>query len=329
LPQAPAWLPYRLRDRIDQARIHRALRGVERTRPYPAADPADADAEISMLLCKRDLRLGAVALKSLLRFDEMKLAVTLLNDGTLGDSGRRWLDRHVPGARWHTWKQTDDPQLAAALVRYPNLAALYRSDYEPSAKLMHPLVLGRCQRVIQLDSDAAFFRRPDRLIAFCRGDDASPLYLHDHQDESQAVPALAHEAFEDLARAVAPPGRSWRLRHRFFNAGLLVFRRSQMDLSLAERYLEWLKTAPPKHTTGKLAIWFGPWKAGSPPGREQTAYHVMYALADPPAEPLGDDYWLGDAPGHVFNHFLRHYVVRDTTLNMLRRLIGELGTDSL
>ena len=83
MQQAPTWLPYRLRNAIDQARINAALKIVDRTRPYPAVDHADADAQISMLMCKRDLRLGVVALKSLLRFDDVRLAASFINDGTI------------------------------------------------------------------------------------------------------------------------------------------------------------------------------------------------------------------------------------------------------
>jgi hypothetical protein len=322
MQQAPTWLPYRLRNAIDQARINAALKIVDRTRPYPAVDHADADAQISMLMCKRDLRLGVVALKSLLRFDDVRLAASFINDGTITGADRRYVDHHGPNATWQTWKNTSDPRLDEAFAQYPNLKALYFSDYEPSAKLMHPLVLGRCDRVVQYDSDTAFFARPDRIIEFCRGDDAMPLYLHDHQDESQVIPPLAHEAFKSLHAYVAPD-RPWGIGHRLFNAGMIIYRRDQMDLSMAERYLEWLKTAPAKFTTGKPAIWFGPWKVGGVPGREQTAYHVMCALADPPARPLGEHYHIGGNPGHTFNHFLRHYIVRKSTLNMLRDLIGQ------
>ncbi len=317
MKQAPLWLPYRVRNAIDQRRILWALRGVDRTRPYPVADPKQADAEVHMLLCKRDLQLGVMAFKSLLRFDDLKLAGTVLNDGSLTEQDKQWFEKHIPGVRWQVWKMSD-PALAAALDTHPNLADLYlRSTYEQIAKMLHPVLTARCPRVIQFDSDTAFFKKPQRIIDFCKGQDDRPLYLHDHQDESTAVPPVVHEAFADLQAKTFPPGRAWGLQHRFFNAGLLIYRPDQMDLGVAEKYLGWRQTAPEKYTTGKPGIWFGTWTP------EQTCYHVMYAFADPPPEPLGHDYHLGGEPGHIFNHFLRHYVVRDTTLNLIKQLIKE------
>lgn len=317
MKQAPHWLPYGLRSWVDQCRINRALRCLDQTRPYPAVPPQKAQAEVHMLLCKRDLRLGALALKSLLRFDEVRFAVSVTSDGSLNPKDRAWFDGHIPGCRWLDWPMRD-ARLDRLLGPWPRLAAVYRSDFQMIAKLLHPILLARCPRVVQIDSDTAFFKPPDRILEFCRGDDARPLYLHDHQDEAKVISATVQQAFADLETSMLSGQQSWRLPHRFFNAGLLVYRPDQMDIAVAERYVGWKEDAPQPYTTGRLNIWFGSWTL------EQTCYHVMYALADPPPEPLGDEYHLGGQPGHVFNHFLRHYLVRDTTLAMLRGLICQL-----
>jgi hypothetical protein len=143
-------------------------------------------------------------------------------------------------------------------------------------------------------------------------------FLHDHQDEAENVPAETREAFAELQSLLTPPGRPWSMPYYFFNSGLLAFRPDQCDLDLGERYLEWRATAAPRYRTGKPDLWFGDWTP------EQTIYQVMFALMDPPAQPLGDDYHLGGDEGHTFNHFLRYYLVRESSLRMLRRLVAEI-----
>jgi hypothetical protein len=319
MKQAPLWLPCRVRERIDQARITNTVRAVDRTRPYHAADPQSADAELHMLLCKRDVRLGVLAIKSLLRFGNDRLAVTVTDDGSLSGSHRQWVSRHIPGCRWLSWPTTQNEDLDKALEDRPRLAALYKSDFPLVSKLLHPLVLARCRRIIIMDADTAFFQPPDRLMEWVRGDDTGGWYLHDHQDEDAMVPPEAREGFADLKAALNPHGRQWGLKHWLFNSGLLATCPGTLDLDLAEHYLTWLETISPQYTIGLSGlIWFSRWT------QEQTCYHIMCALSEAPYKPLGEDYHIGGDAGHVFNHFLRHYLIRSHSLRMLRELISQL-----
>ncbi|NJL30253.1 MAG: hypothetical protein HC898_00720 [Phycisphaerales bacterium] len=51
---------------------------------------------------------------------------------------------------------------------------------------------------------------------------------------------------------------------------------------------------------------------------------MMFALSELPAQPWGADYHLGGAGGHVFNHFLRHYLIQPETCQRLKELVAEL-----
>lgn len=279
-----------------------------------------------MLLCRRDLRIGVLALKSLLHFAPLRWAVTLSDDGTLTPADRQWASRHVPGARWLSWPAAGNLVEQALGAHSPRLLSLYHSRYAPVCKLLHPMLLPRHPRTLVLDPDTAFFQEPMHLVRWAKGADPAPLYLHDHQDESVQVPAEAQRAFAELdgwlqkSQIPHPKSeiRNWSLGHRFFNSGLLAFSPAQLDLDLAEAYLTWQAQAPAAYRRGKLAIWFGDWTP------EQTCYHVMFARSDPPAQPLGADYHLGGEGGRVFNHFLRHYLIQQPTLQRLSWLVKEL-----
>lgn len=322
MEQAPKWLPYRVRNKIDQWRINWALRGMDRVPPMRADDADDADAEVFTLVCKRDLRLGALALKSLLHHrGTTRLCATVIDDGSLSQSDIAWLDRQIPNLRW---QKNRDPQVLdhPLMKRMPMVSALYTDSSFPFvAKYIHPCLLNRTERVVLVDTDTAFFRSPDRLLDFCAGRTTAPLYLHDHQDESKVVPAAAKAAFDQLIEQARLPDRRFRLNHWMFNAGLLAFKPAQFDVEIGERYLAWLKTIPQSAQTGQMSIWFGPWT------REQTIYLLMFGSGPEEAQPLGDDYWLGGAEDRVFNHFLRFYLVRKQCLDMLRGLIERLARE--
>lgn len=319
MEQAPQWLPYRLRMAVDQWRINRALRGLDLVQPVSADGPAGANAEVFMLLCRRDLRLGALAMKSLLhQRGEVKLAATVIDDGSLSAADRAWFDRQIPNVRWQISR---DPQILShpQMIKKSEACKLYLEPTFPHMpKLVHPMLTSRSERVVVMDSDTCFFQPPVALLDYCLGRTQAPRYMHDHQDESKAVPPEVPEIFASLVNSLPLREKRFRLKHWFFNAGLLAYRPADFDFDVTERYLRWLAQAPPAICEGKQAIWFGSWT------REQTMYLLMFASGPIEAEPLGDDYWLGGAPGHVFNHFLRHYLVRKSCLDMLRGMIKRL-----
>lgn len=309
------WLPYRLRKALDQSRIHGALRGLKDTLAMEAASAGEAAAELHMLLCQRDLHVGLLAIKSLLHFTEGKLAVALTDDGSLTQDQRQWVSDHVVGAHWY---QRKEKKVSDSLAGKPHLKKLYDSDYAPAAKLLHPMLLARCGRVIVLDPDTAFFDKPTRLLDWAHYEQEGNLYLHDHQDETAAVPEIVEKAFEQLQQQLMDHGKDWSVKKRLFNSGLLAIAPRSLSLDIAERYLAWRETAPQAYRQGKAAIWFGDWTP------EQTCYHVMFALGEIKAVPLGDDYHLGGGQGYLFNHFLRHYLVQTPTLKRLRALTAKL-----
>lgn len=296
-----------------------ALSAIDRTPPAPALPASASSVEIHVTLCRRDVRLAAVSLKSLLRFTSTSLCLT--DDGTLSAEDRRYLGRHFPAARWMA-RRDGDPRLAEALSRRPALRRFYESELPMAAKLLHPVAAADGERVIVLDPDTAFFRRPDRLLRWM-AHGGGPLFLFDRsKNNAMHCGDAARAALERLGEAVDPRASLDRLPHLFFNSGLLACTPGTMDLDVADAFLAWWEQQPCELRTGNAGIWFGPWT------REQMAYAVMLAAAEPRGEALGAAYHIGFDPDAVFNHFLGCNVARRDVLACMSGLAERLGKGS-
>lgn len=314
------WIPYRFRSRWDQLRVRRALRGLEDTAPLAAARGGEADAEVHVLVCRRDAWLTVLALKSLLRFPAARLAVSLTDDGSLRPDQRERIERHIPGCRWLP-RYCSEESLAEALRTRPHLDSLYGSEFHMIAKLLHPVLLSRCPRVIQLDADTAFFREPLQLLSWARGEESAAYYLHDVPEKEATVPPEVRSAWGELAAAMPAGSGGWSLEYCYFNAGLLLYRPEQCQLDRAEAFLRWRKERGGGLREGLPAIWFGDWT------QEQTSYLAMYAGMTPPARPLDACYRLAGEPFGVFNHFMRDFLILPATLRRLTELVAQLPLD--
>jgi len=283
-----------------------------------AANNPSAKVELHMLVCRRDKRLAVSAIKSFYRFTESDIGVVLTDDGSLSDSDREWISSHIHNAEWLPRYVCDDR--IDEMYEFPRLLSLYKSGYHPLCKFLHPLLCAKSPRVIVLDPDTAFFKRPNELLAWIANEKAPALFLHDNQDESRQVPPETCSAFESLRQAVASDGAPWNMPYYFFNSGLLAYRRSDMAISKGEQYLNWLVSSPREFKTGKSALWFGDWTP------EQTIYQVLFAMLKQPARPLGTEYRIGAAPGCIFNHFLWLYLAQPETLRRLSKLVEDLAS---
>lgn len=295
--QAPAWLPCRVRNAWDNARVARAIQTVDAT-PVGVARPQEsARAEVQMLLCRRDLRLAVLALKSLLEHTDLGLSVSVTDDGSLREADRRFFDAQIRNARWLD-RVSRDPAVERALEGRPHLSALYSGDFSFARRLVHPFALARSPRVIQLDADTLFLTQPAAFHAWLDGKGPRHLFLRDIRDERADVPIEARRAIADLWPTVVGPSVRLSVPSYFFNAGLLAFHPAELDLDVAERFLSTRETLPESLRRGPAGIWFGDWT------REQMCFLLMFA-ATGDALALDDSYRIGFHPDATFCHFLR------------------------
>jgi len=310
-------LPHRLRNVLDQCLIDKCLRGILRTSPVDAASPQAAMFEVHLLLRGADTFCGLVTLKSLLRNQDVHAAVTITDDGSVTASRRRLIDQHVRNIRWLP-RYCDSPELTNELIRRPQLHRLYNSNFHMIAKLIHPIVLGRCEAMIAIDADVAFLLPPSKILDWASRRHADGMYLHDHISRNTEVSWLE----EMLAEVTASrPDLFYRtkLEHAFFNAGLLCFLRSACRLDAAEHFLKWRSTTSNYSQNPLAEVWLGDWT------QEQTAYLCIFLAMHNKPQGLGVDYRIGGSPWSTFHHFLRAGLVTREVQERLRTLVSELA----
>ena len=309
------WLPYRLRAILEQNRIVSNLRCILNTKPVAVVNGPFSIVELHMLLCKRDFLAGLVALKSFLKAVSGPISVSITSDGTLTHNQRALTDQHLPGVRWLEWP-LNDGQVREALKKRPELGELYRSNYPPVAKLLHPLLLAKSNRVIVLDPDTVAWRRLDLLNEWILGGMDHDFHLEDLPSRRRDVPREVAEGFRSFHQGLRSEFGPWKIDNLFFNSGLLAFHIEHMNLDVAEHYLRWHKQCSLQFRSTMSDIWFGPWTP------EQTCFLVMFATSFKPM-PFGSQYVLGYEPSVAFNHFLRSGLVRPDTLKHLGQFIRD------
>jgi hypothetical protein len=292
-------LPFRVRNYLDQRRIDRAVSSVLSSPAMSCNRADDADFEVHILLRRCDVRCAILALKSLLRFKEVKTAVTITDDGSLRNRDKKLVDSHIGDVRWLP-RYSIDNVLASALEPFPHLNALYRTDFHMIAKLVHPIVLGRCEAMVAMDADVAFFDYPQVMIEWAKQPTAPGLYLHDSENRNKEV-AWCGEMFNEVAAGNSQLFKRRELGHWFFNAGLLCYLRSACQLAAAEQFLKWRASDAVRRFDGAnlASVWLGEWT------REQSAYMCMFMAMEGQPLPLPDEYRIGGAPWGAFHHFLR------------------------
>ncbi len=307
-------IPFRMRRSWDQAWIDRSVRSVVRTRAIPAADPLTADFEVHLLLRSEDFFVGLVALKSLLRFD-LRAAVTVTDDGSLTADQKAILVEHVPGVRLLT--RYEAANNSGILNKYPALTALYQSDFHMIAKLLHPILLGRCDQMVVIDSDTVFLQFPSKVVEWARQATINGMYLHDHVQRN-ADALWLREMFAEIF-GQSEETFAFKIGHRFFNAGMLCYRRTDCDLKYAERFLQWRSVHSSRFKHPNASIWLGEWT------QEQTAYMCIFEGMTGAVEGLGDDYRIGCKPWRTFHHFLRAGLVTNQAKRILQETILKIS----
>jgi hypothetical protein len=231
-------LPWRFAEALDRQN-DAALRAKYRewlddTPPVPAASAPKA--EVHQLLGHRHIGMGTWSLKSLLRASEAPIGVVVHDDGSLSDEDLTFLARHIPGSR--VIRRADaDAQMremladlpACSSFRFGNVPVTNHRGQSYNMFIMALILfdiplLADCDKVMILDADVLFFRRPDLIVDWVvEEDNVSSLY--------------SVEGF----RPIKQSDGTFRYDHkvaRTLNSGLICMTKSQVyDLDQIEGWV--------------------------------------------------------------------------------------------
>ncbi|MEQ8818787.1 MAG: hypothetical protein RLY93_00975 [Sumerlaeia bacterium] len=202
----------------------------------PAAGPCRT---FAMVLGDGFLEWGILCAYSLARVvDEAEFEIT--PDGGLGHATRAALGRLLPGRCRFVDPGDVAGRVESALprARFPRLRA--SRDVQIHLAKLVDVYAGRAGRIVALDADLVFYRRPGELLGVLDGKPKAEPYLIERR-ESYAV---FHGELERLSGHPVP---------RRYNSGITAFHAGTIDWERVERWLQaiWLlRPKPPlEHQT--------------------------------------------------------------------------------
>lgn len=233
-----ARLPWRLADRLathnDLALREKYREWLADTPPVPA--PAPAPVEVHQLLGHRHVGMGLWSLKSLVKAADAGLGVVVHDDGSLTSEDLTLLRRHLPGLRIIPRAEAD-AAMRGKLAAYPACTSFRFGEvmvgnhrgqrynmFIMSLILFDMNLLTEADKIIILDADVLFFRRPD-LVAGWASDPADTRTLY-------SVEGYKPTRERDGSLSFGPKAA------RTLNSGLLCLTRSQVyDLARIEEWV--------------------------------------------------------------------------------------------
>ena len=173
------WLPWRVSQRIEQA-IDTHLRNqsriyLEKTLSL-SVDSQNALVEIHQLLGRRHVGMGIWSLKSLIKTANLRLAVVIHDDGSLTQEDTDLMHRHLPGVRIIMRAEADlavrkmlSDYRACTNFRFGEVLVTNHRGQSYNMFIMALILfdinlLARSDKIIILDADVLFFRRPDIIV---------------------------------------------------------------------------------------------------------------------------------------------------------------------
>lgn len=208
-------------------RVRRALaRGRFRyhaLRTPPVTVEQNGDIGVHTLCGHRGVTEAIAALKSFYRFTQTKYPLIVHEDGSLTAGDVMLVREHFPRARIIPRKAADREVIAYLEANGLTRCAALRKSFTLALKFFDVPFYSAGSRVLYMDSDILFFRRPDALL------DALTVADAEWRDRFTSDIATSYSwRIEQLEEIVRQPV------HRQVNSGLLLLHRSNFDWRWAE-----------------------------------------------------------------------------------------------
>jgi hypothetical protein len=211
----------------------------------PVIDLSGSKTEVHMLLHHDRLYEGIWAFYSLAYHSGSIWRLVVHDDGSLDGDDCNELRRMFPSVSIIT-RQEADLEVDGTLERLGlEKCRLLRRTLPFARKLFDVILLTGEERVVLLDSDVLFFKRPTQLLAAFSSGNASYLYMEDIENRyCLAIPTITAMVGENCIPR--------------FNPGIAVVPTRATDLQMLERYLErpefWHDLEQPSYYA-ELTLW--------------------------------------------------------------------------
>lgn len=183
---------------------------------------ADSDVSVHLLVSSKTWHAGVLAAISFEFFTKRRWQLFIHEDGSVSDSARRQIEKVFPGV--HFISRPDSEELMKQYLRsYPTCQAL-RQEHNLFLKFFDLPAFASGTRMILLDSDVIFFKKPQEILEWVDAQSQECWYNEDTK-EKYCIPR--YELEPKLGINFWPK----------FNSGLVLMPLGAISLPLAERLL--------------------------------------------------------------------------------------------
>jgi hypothetical protein len=209
-------------------RVFRDRKRVSLRKPYltlaPVAIPGkDQDFSVHILLCNRDFEMSICALRSFVHYCGRSFEFVIHEDGTLTQHQKEYLRKNFPKSEIIDY----DRSLNLARDTFGENSEIYKMRKRGvlMLKLLDIKLFSKKQKIIVLDSDILFFKKPVELLDAATRFDVPSLFNKD------VLPSLMapKEVLEGICSQKIPER---------INSGLSVVYRDAIDFELIEKWLK-------------------------------------------------------------------------------------------
>ena len=177
---------------------------------------------VHMLVSGSTWHAGLLAACSLEFHTRKRWNFTIHEDGSVPPAAMDAMRRQLPGVRIIARSEADR-RMQSHLAAFPECLA-HRARHNLFLKFADPAAYCEEPRLIILDSDVLFFRRPDEILEWALSGSQACLYNQDTKEKF----CIPRAEIERLTPHRLPP---------LFNSGLVLIPHTALDLALAESFL--------------------------------------------------------------------------------------------
>ncbi|MBW2984749.1 hypothetical protein KY361_06535 [Candidatus Woesearchaeota archaeon] len=245
----------------------------------PVKSYFDSNLSVHTLLCSKHVPFYLYSIKTFLEFSGLRCRVFVYDDGTLTEDDQALIKKAVKNVKIMSLK---DNKIPNKLNRHPNCLNFFKKNIF-GKRLFGIYFSAKTDKIIILDSDVLFFKKPKEIINWAKSKKRYTLFNKDLGKDGSII--FNKEDFK----------RFGIKKIDYFNAGLVCTHRSFIDLGSAERIIEYM------HKYKKDALY---WKWTS----EQTALAVLISRFENKALPDTYFFCADDISGRNIQDFVsKHY----------------------